>query len=496
MAYSDLREWIKTLEDKSMLRRVKAEVDWDREVGAVCRTVTNKAGPALLFENIKGHSNTFCKKLFVNGMGHRERVALAVGLHQDTPYKEIVRTIRQRFENPIPPVVVKTGPVKQNIRKGSDIDLNQVPVPKWHHLDGGRYINTSCAVVTRDPDTGALNVGTYRGMIVEKDTIGVLLASTQHWGMHFAKWRAKGKPMPVAVVYGWDPALQLVSSAPLVHRGQVSEYDICGGLRQAAVELVKCETSDLVVPATAELVVEGHISHDPASFRSEGPFGEYPGYYGGKEAPKPVIKVDCITHRDDPIYRGVMEGSAPGKLSESGYYVSASWCAAAWLALESAGVPGVLDVWAPLVVIGTTVRVRIKKQYRGHAKQIANALWGSPVSNYMAKTVIVVDEDIDIFDDEAMEWAMAYRLNPDMGDIQFFPGTFGSMLDPSTPLDQRDIGKYGQGKWNRTLVDATINWELERQAQYGNERYPPLATEIEPEDAAVLARRWKEYGID
>lgn len=495
MAYEDLREWVKTLEDRSLIWRVKAEVNWDREIGAICRKVTNHGGPALLFENVKDHGNTFCRKILINGMGSRERIALAIGLPPDSSYKDLVRTMQARFDNPIPSVVVKTGPVKQNIHKGDDIDLGQIPAPKWHHLDGGRYINTSCAVVTRDPDTGALNVGTYRGMVTGRDTIGVLLAATQHWGMHFTKYRERGQAMPVAVIYGWDPALLLVTSTPVVHRGKISEYEIAGGLRQAAVELVKCETNDLLVPATAEIVVEGHISHDPSTFRSEGPFGEYPGYYGGKEAPKPVIKVDCITHRDDPIYRGLLEGSSPGCLSESGYYVSASWSAAAWSALESAGVPGVLGVWSPLVTMATTLRVRINKQYRGHAKQVANALWGSPVSNYMAKTVIVTDKDIDIYDDEAMEWALAYRVNPDMGDIQFFPGTFGSMLDPSVPLEQRDIGKYGQGKWNRTLIDATINWELERQDQYGGERYPPLATGIEPEDDELVMRRWKEYGI-
>jgi len=145
--------------------------------------------------------------------------------------------------------------------------------------------------------------------------------------------------------------------------------------------------------------------------------------------------------------------------------------------------------------MATILRVRIHKHYRGHAKQVANALWGSPMSNYMAKTVIVTDDDIDIYNDDAVEWAQSYRVNPDMGDVLFFPGTFGSMLDPSVPLEQRDIVKYGQGKWNRTLIDATINWELERQDQYGGERYPPLVTGIEPEDDALVTRRWKDYTI-
>jgi 4-hydroxy-3-polyprenylbenzoate decarboxylase len=159
------------------------------------------------------------------------------------------------------------------------------------------------------------------------------------------------------------------------------------------------------------------------------------------------------------------------------------------------GVPGITGVWAKQVTDGTVLRVQIHKNYRGHAKQVANALWGSPVSNYAAKMVVVTDDDIDIFDDEAVEWALAYRVNADMGDISFFPGTFGSMLDPSVPLAQRDTVKYGQGKWCRVLIDATMNWELEKQEQYGGQRYPALSTTIDPEDEKLIERRWKEYGI-
>ncbi|MDP2725791.1 MAG: UbiD family decarboxylase, partial [Syntrophales bacterium] len=159
------------------------------------------------------------------------------------------------------------------------------------------------------------------------------------------------------------------------------------------------------------------------------------------------------------------------------------------------GVPGILDVWFSPIVASTNLRVRIKKMYRGHAKQVANALWGAGLANYAAKHVIVVDDDIDIHDDAAVDWAIAYRVNAAMDDIIFFPGTFGSMLDPSVPLDKRDVSKYGQGKWTRVLIDATKNWELERQEQYGGDIYPPLATDITPEEEELIAKRWKEYGF-
>jgi len=494
MAFQDLREWMDRLEVEGELKRIKVEVGWDREIGAIARKVLDRKGPALLFENIKDYKDTFCRKVFTNGLGNHCRVSMALGLKKDSSLRDVILTMKERLKGRKDTVLVRDGPVKQNMLRGDEVDLYRIPVPKWHHLDGGRYINTLCAVVTRDPETRELNIGTYRGMIGGKNLIPVLLAASQHWGHHFFKYRARGESMPVAVIYGWDPALFMVSSLPVQHQGY-SEYEITGSLRGAPVELVKCETSDLLVPSWAEMVIEGSISPDPSTYLMEGPFGEYTGYFGGLASPKPVIKVECITFRDDPIFQGTMEGTSPGKWSEGANFVRPGYAAIAWNILESAGVPGILDVYAPQVAGSTNLRVRIKKMYRGHAKQVANVLWGAKISNSCAKHLIVTDEDIDIFDDEAIEWAIAYRVNADMDDIVFFPGTIGSMLDPSVPLEQRDVLKYGQGKWTRVLIDATINWELERQEQYGGKCYPPVASDIPQEDEELIRRRWKEYGL-
>lgn len=496
MAFKDLREYVSLLETKGELKRVKAEVDWDEEIGAIVRKTLMKQGPALLFENIKDHKDTFSTKFFANGLGSWSRCALALGLPADTSPRDLVRTMKERIAKPVKPKVVNKGPVKENILRNEEVDLYQIPVPKYHNLDGGRYINTLCGTVTGDRDTGFLNIGTYRGMITARDRIGVLLARSQHWGHHFTKYQERGEPMPVAVVYGWDPVLIMMAACPVIHWGGVSEYDLMGALRREPVELVKCETSELLVPAAAEIVVEGTISPDPKTFEMEGPFGEYPGYYGGMKSPKPVIKVDCITHRNDPIFRGGVEGSSPGRLAETTYSQVPAFCAAVWQLLEMVGVPGVLDVWAPPVATTANMRVKIRKQYRGHAKQIANAIWGSGAANHAAKHLTVVDEDIDIHDDGAMEWAIAYRVNAAMDDVLFFPGTFGSPLDPSIPLRERDLLKYGQGKWCRVLVDATMNWDLEKEEQYGGNRYPPVCTKIDPKIEQLVDKRWKEYGLE
>ncbi|MDY6973734.1 MAG: UbiD family decarboxylase [Thermodesulfobacteriota bacterium] len=494
MAYEDLREWISALGREGFLARVECEVDWNREIGAVVREVNRNKGPALLFENIKDYRDTWCGKLFANGMGTVERLALAVGLSKDTPEREITRVLKERLATPSGVTVVDTGPVKENIIRGDDIDLYDIPVPQWRVQDGGRYINTYCAVVTRDPDSGVLNVGTYRGMIAGRDRIGVLLVLTQHWGQHFEKYRARGEEMPVSVIYGWDPALLMVASTPITHP-VCSEYEYVSSVRQRDCELVKCETNDLLVPASAEIVIEGVVSPDPSTFVKEGPFGEYPGYFGGLASPKHSIKVNCITHRDAPIFRGSVEGISPHNWSEAACYCAPFISAAAWNLFETVGVPGVIDVWTENVTAATILKVRIKKAYRGHGKQLANAFWGAQMGAYFGKILIVVDEDIDIRDHEAVEWAIAYRMNADMDQLLVFPGTTGSCLDPSVPLHERNVVKYGQGKWTRVLVDATINWELEPQEQYGGERFPPLCTVIHPDDARRIKERWMEYGI-
>jgi UbiD family decarboxylase len=493
----DLRDWISYLEAQGQLQRITAQVDWDEELGTLTRKVSGQAGPALLFENIKGYpkEGSFCSRLFTNGMGSRQRVAMALGLLPESDDRTITYALKERYKRRVEPRKVESGPVKENIIRGQEIDLFKLPVPRWNVLDGGRYINTLSSVVTMDPDTGTMNIGTYRGMIGTKNTIPILCAASQHWGHHFAKYKAMGKEMPVAVVYGWDPTLLIASSAPLNHN-DYSEYDIVGSLRNEPVELVKCETSDLMVPASAEIVIEGKISADPSTFEMEGPFAEYVGYYGGQASPKPVIRVECITHRNDPIFRGGLEGGTPGQWAEPYYWMTHSKCAVVWNYLESIQMPNVLGVWSSPITRATNIRVQIRKIYRGHAKRVTHAVWGSHLMNYTGKMVVVVDEDIDVFDDEAVEWALAYRVNAEAGDVQIAHGCIGSMLDPSIPFESRDILKYGQGKWSPVFIDATIDWELEPQEQYGGERYPAWASVTSPGMDDLVKKRWSEYGLD
>ncbi|MFC1979593.1 UbiD family decarboxylase [Chloroflexota bacterium] len=496
MAYRSLREWIVKIEEVGQLKRINAEVDWNIELSAITKRVAKQEGPALLFENIKGYQNKTCRQVFMNGMGSRERVAMALGLPMESSYREITEHAKEKLGQTINPIIVSSGPVKENIMKGGAVDLYEFPVPKYMELDGGRYINTRGCLVTMDPDTKVMNVGMYRGMIGDdKKSIPVLLLRSQHWGHHYTKYEQQGQEMPVAVVYGWDPTILVCASTPIVHPGS-SEYEVMGGLRGEPVELVKCETSDLYVPATAEIVIEGRISPNPKDFQMEGPFGEYAGFYGGPAEPRQVIKVDCITYRDNPIFRGGLNASDPNGLIEVSHWIAPFKSAVVWRALEYCGLENILGVWGDPISQLANLRVQIRQIYRGQAKQIPAVIWGvSNLGASLGKNIIVVDEDIDVFNDSEVDWAFAYRTNADMDDIQFFKHTRATALDPSIPLWQRDVRKYGAGKNTRVFIDATVNWDLEPLEQYGGRREPPRCTEFSPEVIELIDRRWHEYGF-
>ncbi len=487
-----LRSWITLLENHGQLRRIKAEVDWDQEIGGITRVNLGLGGPGLLFEAIKGYRQGRCTKLLTSAVGNRSQVCLLIGLKPDASDREMVRHLKNIYRRGVKPVAVASGPVKENILRGKKINLFDFPVPKWHHRDGGRYMDTFCGVVTRDLETGLNNIGLYRGQVLGPRRLGKLLIPTQHWGNHFAKHRGTLKPMPVAVVHGWHDVLPFCSGSPFPKN--IDEYEMMGAILGRAVELVKCETSELMVPASAEIVIEGTISPDPKTFAGEGPFAEYPGYAGGVPSPKPVLEVACVTHRNDPILRGTLEGARPGFPSEDSALCAYSWSAIAWNMLEDVGVGGVTDVWMPPVSTGTNIVVQIQKRYRGHAQQVATALWGTGAGQWFFKNVMVVEEDIDIRDPVALDWAFAFRVNAAQGQLLTFGPTFGSVLDPSTPRSQANPQKYGTGCWTRLLIDATRNWEFEPNPDWGGRRYPPVNTLPVPLEERIHSR-WSEYGI-
>jgi 4-hydroxy-3-polyprenylbenzoate decarboxylase len=483
MAYNDMREWIDKLEKEGELARIKTEVDWDLEIGGIAREAADRAGPALLFENIKDHKNTIGKKLFTCSLSTFSKIALMMGLPKETPYKELIQVWRERVKKPLKPVIVDTGPCKENILKGNDIDLFQFPVPHWQKLDGGRYIGTFHGVVTKDPDTGWTNVGTYRQMIHDKNTTTMSVAQGQHIWFHWKKYRPKGKNMPLAVTIGWDPVLPAIASAPVATG--IDEYDIMGAIRQKAVELVKCETVDLYVPATSEIVLEGEVITDLSQFIPCGPFGEYTGHYGpsNKRAP---FKVNCITYRNDPILQGTLEGLP---ILEDHRICAVSHSALIWDLLEERMV-GVTGVNSDPSTAYANLMVQIDNSYYGQVHQVASNVWSSHLSNMMCKNIIVCDRDVDIYDLGRVFWAIGYRVDPTKDIIQF-PGWI-SALDPI--VHPKDRLSAGGNKGMRLLIDATKSIDRPRDEAYWGERFAVVAYPDEATMKKVFAN-WDNYGI-
>src|SRR5499426_458848 len=497
IAFGDLRGWIDALRAQGELHEINAEVDWNIELGTIMRLAQGPGtGPVMLFSNIKGYNKptSRCRRIFGSALNNTRRIALMLGLPPETHARDLVKIGRTILEAGVPPRIVNGGACKENVVTGKDVDLAELPAPHWNRLDGGRYLITYAGVVTKDPNTNVMNVGIYRGMVTGRDTIPILMWRAQHIGHHVSEWRARGhKEMPIAVVIGWEPSLGFCAGSP-VPKG-ICEYDVMGAIRGEPVDLVKCETNDLYVPASAEIVLEGMLGLEEDSFQMEGPYAEFTGYFAGDRSPKPTIRVTAITHRNDPILRGTIEGCMPGSYSENAMISSIFRSSTAWNVLDRAGVPGMTDVWGPPVQAGTNLLIAMKQSYRGQAKQVVNALWGSSAAHVRYKHVTVVDDDIDIHDYAAVDWAVAHRVNAGENDIVIMPATFGAGLDPSTRRRDRNPDLFGTGKWNRLLIDATVNLDYDPDPELGGSRYPPTAWPAKADEEAAR-KRWSELGLD
>lgn len=494
MAHRDFRKFLESLEKAGELVRVKEEVDWDEEIGAIFQELAVQGGPAPLFENIKGYKNTHGRKVTMHNEDTMRRVCIALGVNEKTPRKELIKLWRERSKKPIKPTLVSNGPCKEIIHKGKDVNLLEFPVPKLHPKDGGRYILTWSTIITKDPDSDWTNLGTYRGMVLDKNSIGMLYVPYQHWGNHGEKYRKMNKPMPMAVAIGVDPVIMFLSTTQCPFN--LTEYDVAGGIRLEPVELVKAETVDIAVPAGAEIVLEGEMSFDPLTFRMEGPFGERPGHYGTlRGEPRPVFKVKCITHRKDPILTVSPPGMSPDVAPElketwDQAYSYMGFVGAAWIMdhLEACGVRGVVDV-ANTGTGGDMNIISIEQEYYGHARQVAAAMF---TLLQRSKYVIVVDSDIDVTDLKKVMVAIGNRSRGGKSIITF-PECSGNTLDPSVlPEDKK---KYGHASsWDRVLIDATWPYAWEPREEWGGLKYPPPCR-ANPSMIKKVQNKWKKYGF-
>ena len=468
MEYRDLRDWIRKVEELGELKTLK-KCDWDLEIGAITELVAHRDdGPAVLFDEIKDYPKGY--RVLSNSLSSRKRLALTLDLPVGETKMDFVRTWRERYKKikPIPPKFVKKSPLFENVYKDKDVDLLKFPTPKWHDLDGGRYIGTGSIDITRDPDEGWVNWGTYRVMIHDKDSVGFYISPGKHGRIQREKYISSGKPCKIAMSFGHDPLVFLAGSIEVPYA--VPEYEFIGGVRGEPMELIEGEYSGLPIPASAEIVVEGDVVFDQT--KVEGPFGEWTGYYGSAERPEPFVRIKRLYHRNDPIILGSPPGRPPAEL---GWYRSYLRSALIWDEMEKAGVPDVKGVW--LMVSGGSrlvIVVSIKQRYPGHAKQAAVVASQCHAGAYLGRYVIVVDDDIDPSNTDDVIWAMSSRSDPDT-DIDIIRRCWSGPLDPII-----QPGKKGFN--SRAIIDACRPFEWMKD-------FPPVA-ESSKEVLDATAKKW------
>lgn len=406
MPFSDLREFIAKLEKGGEIQRIEEEVDWNLEVGAMIRRSNEKGLPMAFFQKIKGYPAGY--RVFGEGLNNHRRMAIAMEMSPETHEKELIEQYIKRKKKEIKPVLVADGPCKENIHIGDKVDLLEFPIPMLHEGDGGRYIGTNHLTISRDLDSDWVNFGMYRHMLHDRNSIGLQAGPPTHVMRIREKWEAKNKPMEIAIAIGVDPVLTLCSASPIPYG--VSEYNVAGGIRGEPVELVKCETVDLAVPATAEIVIEGELSiHE---LKDEGPFGEYTGYMGGHRKPRDVIHVRAVTHRNNPIFTTTCEGYP----MTNNHGIMSISCAAEFLELlRESGLP-VTGVSSFPATVQMLVVVAVKAG-SVRADEVAHTIWASRIGNY-TPYVVIVDEDVDPFNMGEVFHAIASKCHPYRGIVR------------------------------------------------------------------------------
>jgi len=468
MAFADLRDWMKQVEALGELRHISgAHVDDD--IGPIAEiSERSLKGPAVLFDGIQSFEPS--RRILINPISSLNRVALTVGFPLNLTKADYcdLWLDKTRSLKPTPPRVVTDGPVLENTQSGANVDLHGFPTPIWHSGDGGRYIGTGCVVISRDPDGGWVNLGTYRVMVVDKNHVTIYAAPGKHMAIVRDKLFAQGKSMPVAISLGHDPTLLLGGSTPLPY-GE-SEYDYVGGLKGQAVDILHGDYTGLPIPAHSELVLEGEISSEMCP---EGPFGEWPGYYASGERTEFVTTIHRVHYRNNPI----MIGTPPTK-PPTGVGTAMGTIRAARVRdeIRKAGIPDVKHVWFHEFGSRFFLAVSIKQRYAGHAAQVGHVATMCQGAAYMGRYVVVVDDDIDVYDSMDVLWAMCTRSDP-VRDINIIPRAWSDELDPMVARGA------GDAPFNsRAIIDATWPWEWRHEI--------PKVIALTPEERAATMAKW------
>jgi UbiD family decarboxylase len=439
----DLRAWMNKVESLGQLHRIQG-IPWDKDIGGLLEMILerSKNPPALLFEKIpdsRQDMNILCSQIDTI-----ERLALAMGTDPTLGICDFIQAWRQKVRNfqPSEPEYVKDAPILEN-RIEKSIDLEAFPIPRWHELDGGRYIGTDDLVITQDPEEGWVNAGTYRVMLQAPDAVALYISPGKHGRIHRQKYSDMGKPCPVVISFGHHPLL-FISGCTDVPYG-MNEFAYAGGVLNEPIQLVRGPHTNLPIPAYSEIAIEGEIT--PGDNLPEGPFGEWPGYYASAQRPEPVVRIRALYHRNNPI----LCGEPPLRPSAGqGFHRSIQRAALIWNALEDAGVPDVRGVWLHPAAYRFFSIVKIKQRYPGHAKQAALIASQCRPGAYLGRYVVVVDDDIDIYNPDDVIWSIATRSEPE--NIDIIRRAWSGPLDPAIPKERKGFN-------SRAIIDATRPYE-------------------------------------
>jgi len=487
MKYNDLRDFIDQLEKMGELKRIKIPVDPNLEMTEICDRTLRAGGPALLFENPKGYDTPVLGNLF----GTAKRVALGMGRSDVTALRGIGELLAF-LKEPEPPKGIKdawqkmpifkqvmnmapkdirSAPCQQIIIEKDQVDLYKLPIQTCWPDDAGPLI-TWPLVITQGPEKARQNLGIYRQQLIGKNKLIMRWLSHRGGALDFREWQIKhpGEPFPVAVALGADPATILGAVTPVPD--SLSEYAFAGLLRGRKTEVTSAKLSNLSVPASAEIVLEGFIY--PDDMAPEGPFGDHTGYYNEVDS-FPVFTVECITHRKNPIYHSTYTGRPPDEPAILGLALNE-----VFIPILQKQFPEITDFYLPPE--GCSYRlavVSMKKQYPGHAKRVMMGVWSFLRQFMYTKFVIVVDDDVDARKWEDVIWAMTTRMDP-ARDV--------TMIE-NTPIDYLDFASPVSGLGSKMGLDATNKWQGETTREWG------IPITMKAEVKTKVDQIWDELGI-
>ena len=465
MKYKDLRDFIGQLEERGELKRIRVPVDPYLEITEICDRTLRAGGPALLFEQPKGSRVPLLGNLF----GTPRRVALGMGEESVEALREVGRLLAFLKEPDPPkgmkeawqslpifkkvldmaPRVRRNAPCQQVVLRGNDLDLGRLPIQHCWPGDAAALI-TWGLVITRGPDKKRQNLGIYRMQVIGRNRVIMRWLAHRGGALDYRDWQQAypNEPFPIAVALGADPATILGAVTPVPD--SLSEYAFAGLLRGSRTELTGCLGSDLQVPASAELVLEGHLHPDDTA--PEGPFGDHTGYYNEVDD-FPVFTIDCITQRPDPIYHSTYTGRPPDEPAILGVALNE-----VFVPILQKQFPEIQDFYLPPE--GCSYRlavVSMKKQYPGHAKRVMMGVWSFLRQFMYTKFVIVVDDDIRTRDWKDVIWAMTTRMDP----------VRDTLMVENTPIDYLDFASPVSGLGSKIGFDATSKWPGETSREWG-----------------------------